>query len=261
MFFQNCFSPQVRLEGDAELGIEPVVVRANHDTEPMLTTTDSSCTCLSLSCLSLSRVNHLLGSPLFQQYAVWHGLLYVLFFCLMMLVYEICAPELLEKSLDPKVYGPVVYVAVLVLTIFFFGNNRPKLRLLVKLLSGLFFVGTYYQLFYIYDNYRNFNRVFESITDFIDEISFHISTKRYWEIVGYIVLGFTVIGVLAAKRGKASALFLVPVSVVLAKFILIAIFFAMILLFPFVCYFYQTLLWITYPLLVMHDLNFILTHF
>ena len=90
MFFSNCCSPQVKFDDDDDDDADLMESQSFHT-------------------FGQRRIQLLVGSKLYRNYAIWIAIIYSVMFCSMMIIYELYAPELLQKSLEWKVYVPVSY--------------------------------------------------------------------------------------------------------------------------------------------------------
>jgi hypothetical protein len=234
MFYTSLFKPHIKFENQEEINSMEFENQSDQQ----------------------KRIRILVGSPIYNHYATLYGFLYPILYCGMLLSYVIYTPDLIEKSLDWKVYTPILYLTFCIGVLFFYGQYNYKIRLGVKIFGQLFFVGTYQQLLYIYDNLQNFDDLLGAIVEIIDNFCEHFNTKKYWQIFGYVVLGIFIISVILMKNRAVLA----PLGALIFKFIVLAYIALMMLLFPIVFYFWHIFIWATYPIIVLVDLRHIYIH-
>lgn len=199
------------------------------------------------------RIMILVGCDVYNRYSSLYAIFYGIFYVGMIITYAIYTPEFLDMSFNWKVFTPIIYLNVCVLVLFRFGKYHPRLRLAIKCLAHLFFLGTYHQMLYLYDNFKNFEPLFSAIVDVLSDFTEYFEKKVYWEIFALVCLFFFII--LAFIIGGATILS--PAIILFLKFFLLAYIAFMMLLFPFVFYFYHVFMWVTYPILLVVDYHFI----
>lgn len=195
-------------------------------------------------------IDHLLGTDFFMSYSLLIGILYLSMYVCFMIMYAIYKPELLQKSFEWKVFVPYIYLGI-VLCLFLtdFVNKCNKRKLFMKMMSSLFFVGSYHQMTYIYDNILNFKPIYKEIIDWINKISAYFDDDFFWFVLGMIMVAASAgVIVLFGPFGL-----LTSIVVIQLVFLMFGIIFFVMVLFPIVFYFYQIILWPVYFSMLAHD--------
>lgn len=190
----------------------------------------------------------LLGTEFYQCYASMFLHLYPCIFVSFMITYLIYLPEKIEYSLKWQVYVPNLYLVLLILTLGWVEQTIEN-RLIVKYMSNLFFVGSYQQVMYVFDNFNNFLPLYAKIIENIDNFSEYFDDDYFWMVVGIIIACCTVMAIFTISAPGI----LMGVVVIMLLFLLVGIIYFMMMLFPFCFYFYQAFMWTVYPTLLLHD--------
>ncbi len=196
-------------------------------------------------------VNILLGSDEFRIYSVLLAGIYLSSYVCFIITYAIYKPELLEKSFEWKVYAAYVYMfIILVLLSIDYDYRNSEKKLALKMASNFFFVGSYQQFMYIYDNLMNFTVLYTEIIDRINEISEYFNDDTFWMVMGIIIAIVSVIVIFMA--GPVGTV--MGVIVIQVVFLIFGIVFFLMIIFPICFYFYQMIVWIIYVPLLVYDL-------
>jgi hypothetical protein len=195
-------------------------------------------------------IKSLISNEFYSTYSYLIGIMYISFYICFIITYAIYKPELLKMSFEWKVYGPIVYLAfILGLLSIECTSNTPKKLLFLKSISNFFFVGTYHQMLYIYDNILNFTVLFTEIIDWINFISDYFDKDKFWVVMGIIIAVVSIMIILIA--GPVGTLG--GIIVIQLVFLMFGLIFFLMLLFPISFYFYQILIWPTYISMLLYE--------
>lgn len=196
-------------------------------------------------------IKSLISNEFYSKYSYLIGILYIALYICFIITYAIYKPELMEMSFEWKVYGPIAYLAfILCLLVIERTSNTPKKVLFLKSISSFFFVGTYHQMLYIYDNILNFPVLFTEIIEWINLISEYFDKEIFWVVMG-IIIAFVSIAIIfiAGPVGTLGGIIVIQLV-----FLMFGIIFFLMLLFPISFYFYQILIWPTYITMLSYEL-------
>lgn len=190
----------------------------------------------------------LLGTELFKRYSVTFLAMYPILFVLFMVVYASCLPHLLQESYKWQVWAPNAYLGALGLVLCFFGNDI-RVRVMIRYMSLLFYLGIYHQVFYIYDNLVHFPQVFRIVVEDIGAISDKFNTEEFWVVVGIIVAVFFVVFTFVI----GGAAIFIGIPVIMLIFIVMSFVFLLMLILCFSLYMYQVSIFLICPYWTVYD--------